>query len=284
VAKETVMIQTIVVPLDGSTASKAALPVARSLARLFSATLHVLHVREQGLDVQQTFQELGLTAEEIHGVVLDRLTGDPAQAVFSATQTFVKPLLVMCTHTAEDTEQLSFGGIADAVLSKGPGLIVLVAPERGLQEWNIGSVLVAHDGTPSADDAIAPAADIASRAKAAVTAVHVAARSAPQPDEKGSLPAPRYIDQPHHEWPAWVGEFLQRMLALGAPRNAINFKLLVTGGQPGSEVAQLARDACADLVVLAWRGTWEETRAGTVKVITRRSGCPVMLVNTRVEV
>jgi nucleotide-binding universal stress UspA family protein len=276
------MIETILVPLDGSTASKAALPVARSLARLFTATLHVLYVRDGGLDAQQTFQELGLTGEDIQGVVLDRLTGDPAEALFSATQTFLHPLLVMCTHTAEDTEQLSFGGIAEAVLSKGPALVVLIAPERGLEEWNIRSILLAHDGTPSADEAIAPAAEIASRVKAEVTAVHVATRSAQQPDEEGSLPAPRYIDQPQHEWPSWGEEFLQRMLALGAPQKAITFKLLVTGGQPGSEVAQFARDTCADLVVVSWRGHFEESRAGTLKVITRRSGCPVLLVNARV--
>ncbi|MBV9086245.1 MAG: universal stress protein [Acidobacteriaceae bacterium] len=275
------MIQTIAVPLDGSAASKAALPVARTLAQLFGATVHVLYAGHQALDAQHAVQELGLSTEDIQGVVLDALTGDPAEAIFSATQNLTAPLLVMCTHTAEDTDPLAFGAIPESVLSKGPALILLVSPERGAQEWNIRRVLLAHDGTPTADAAIAPAADIASRAEADVTAVHVASCLVPQSEEEGSLPAPRYIDQPQHEWPAWAGEFLQRMLALGARHEAMHFKLLVTGGQPGSEVAQFARDTGADLVLLAWRGHWQEPRAGTLKVIARRSGCPVLLINTR---
>jgi nucleotide-binding universal stress UspA family protein len=271
----------VMVPLDGSTASKAALPVARTMARLFGATLHILYARDEPLEPQQTIQELGLTPEELHGVVLDRLSGTPAEAIIPAAQDFKSSLLVMCTHTAAETDQLSFGTVAEAVLSKGPDRVLLIAPERGLKEWTIRRVLLAHDGTPSADTAIAPAADIASRAKAEVTAIHVAARKAPRPSEEGSLPAPRYVDQPQHEWPAWAGEFLDRMLALGSPPAAMDFKLLVTGGQPGSEVAQIARDSNADLVVVAWHGHWEELRAETLKVIARRSGCPVLLVSTR---
>jgi nucleotide-binding universal stress UspA family protein len=269
------------VALDGSTASKAALPVAHTMARLFGATLHVLYARDEPLEPQQTVQELGLTPEELHGVVLDRLSGTPAEAIIPALQDSKSPLLVMCTHAAAETDQFSFGTVAEAVLSQGPDRVLLIAPERGLQEWTIRRILLAHDGTPSADTAIAPAADIASRAKAEVTAIHVAARKAPRSSEEGSLPAPRYVDQPQHEWPAWAGEFLDRMLALGSPPAAVDFKLLVTGGQPGSEVAQIARDSKADLVVVAWHGHWEEPRAGTLKIIARRSGCPVLLVNTR---
>ena len=271
----------VMVPLDGSTASKAALPVAHTMTRLYGATLHIMYARDEPLEPQQTVKELGLTPEELHTVVLDRLSGSPAEAIIPAVQGFKSPLLVMCTHTAAETDQLSFGTVAEAVLSKGPARVLLIAPERGLQEWTIRRVLLAHDGTPSADTAIAPAADIVSRAKAEVTAIHVAARKAPRSSEEGSLPAPRYVDQPQHEWPAWAGEFLDRMLALGSPPAAVDFKLLVTGGQPGSEVAQIARDSNADLVVVAWHGHWEEPRAGTLKIIARRSGCPVLLVNTR---
>jgi nucleotide-binding universal stress UspA family protein len=141
---------------------------------------------------------------------------------------------------------------------------------------------MAHDGTPSADAAIAPTAELAQHAAAEVIALHVAARGSSAPDEPGSLTAPRYIDQPQHEWPAWAGEFVERMMALGAPATAINFKLLVTGGQPGSEIAQFARDNRVDLVVLPWHGNWAPQRTGAIDVIVRRSGCPVLLLCTTV--
>lgn len=271
-------VENILVPLDGSDTSKVALPVARTLARLFGATLHVLSVAEQAADPREILQGLGLSPEEMHGAVLNALVGDPAQAICRAAKRFPCSLLVMCTHTGGHADTENIGSVAEAVLGAAPHRIALIAPERGREPWNVRRVLLAHDGTPTSDMATAPAADIARRAGAEVIAMHVAARNVAELAEPGSLPAPRYIDQPQHEWPAWANEFLDRMLALGAPPASMNFKLLVTGGQPGSEVAQFARENGADLVVVAWRGRWHEERPGTLKVIVRRSSCPVLLV------
>jgi nucleotide-binding universal stress UspA family protein len=73
---------------------------------------------------------------------------------------------------------------------------------------------------------------------------------------------------------------MARMVALGGSAAAINFKLLVVGGQPGSEIGQFARDNKVDLVVLPWHGKWEEQRGGAVEAIVRRSACPVFLICT----
>jgi nucleotide-binding universal stress UspA family protein len=58
----------------------------------------------------------------------------------------------------------------------------------------------------------------------------------------------------------------------------VNFKLLVTGGQPGSEIAQFARDHHADLAVVAWYGDWQAQHVGAIRVVVRRAGCPVLLI------
>ncbi len=271
-------IENVIVPLDGSDLSKLALPVAQALAHLYSATLHVVYAGEEKLSPRETLEQLGIPAEDIHGAVLDRVTGEPAAAILKVVRGLPSPLLVMCTHTGGHSTGECIGSVAEAVLAEAPERVVLIAPEPRPEAFRIRRVLLAHDGTPTADVGTAPAADIARRAGAEVIAMHVAARKAPHPEEPGSLPAPRYIDQPQHEWPAWANEFLDRMLALGAPPASVNFKLLVTGGQPGSEVAQFARENGADLVVVSWHGQWEGERAGTLKVIVRRSGCPVLLV------
>jgi nucleotide-binding universal stress UspA family protein len=168
----------------------------------------------------------------------------------------------------------------EAVLSSAPPRIVLVTPEHGELPWQVRRIVMAHDGTPTSDLSIALAADLSHRAGAEVVALHVAARQASHPLlEPGSLPAPRYVDQMQHEWPAWAAEFMERMLTLGSAPTAMNFKLLVTGGQPGSEIAQFARDHVADLVVMAWHhGRWRPQRPGALKVVVRRSGCPVLLI------
>ena len=279
-APEHASIENVFAPLDGSKAAKAALPVARTMARLFCATLHVVSVRDVLVRPEKALQEVGLSREELRGTILHQLCGSPAEAIINVVQAATSALLVMCTHTRAETDQFSFGSTTEAVLRKAPSRVLLIAPEQELQDWTIRRVMLAHDGTPSADIAIAPAAETASRAGAEVTAMHVAARIAEQSQEAGSLSA-RYVDQAQHEWPAWAGEFLDRMLALGHPSPAVKFKLLVTGGQPGSEVAQVARESTADLVVLSWHGCWEEQRCETLKVIARRCGCPVLLVKSK---
>jgi nucleotide-binding universal stress UspA family protein len=70
---------------------------------------------------------------------------------------------------------------------------------------------------------------------------------------------------------------MNRLLAAGAPPSNIHFKLAVTSGQPGSEVADVAREREMDLVVMAWHGHWEPTNSAT-RVVIRNSVCPVMLI------
>ena len=269
--------ENIIVPLDGSDEARAALPVAKFFAQLDGATLHVVNVSESAQGPRRTFEELGVSPEELRGAVLDSVSGDAAERIMELSQNLPTPMIVMCTHAAGGVQPEAFGSVAEAVISSAPAQIVFVAPERGHQNWHIKRVVLAHDGSPTADIATGPAARIAHRAGAEVVALHVAARKASQP-EPGSLPAPRYVDQPQHEWPSWANEFLQRMMTLGAPPASVNFRLLVTGGQPGSEIAQFARDHNADLVVLGWHGSWGPEHAGTLKVVVRGSGCPVMLV------
>lgn len=267
----------VVVLLDGSEASRAALAVARSFTELHEATLHCVSIGPSE-EATRILDDLKLSPEDIRGAVLDRTEDDPQQALINVAGTCTTPVITVHTQFSSDDPETTIGELAEGIITKSTAHVLLVPPDRGREPWVIRRIVLAHDGSPSADAAIAPAADLAKRAGADVTALHVAARKAPESIEPGSLPAPRYVDQPQHEWPAWANEFVQRMMALGASPAAVNFKLLVTGGQPGSEIAQFARDNGADLVVATWRGTWDEEHAGTLKVVVHRSGCPVLLL------
>ncbi len=271
-------VENILVPFDPTSAAKLALRVAGVLARLENATIHILYPGERPLQPQEALKQLGLANEEVQGAVLDPLAGSPSETIARFLQRLSQPLVVMSTQTGDNRRRGCLGSVTDAVLAACPPRIVLVPPERKLKQWRLKRILLAHDGTPGADVAIAPAAELAHRAGAEVTAVHVAARNAPRPTQPGSLPAPRYLDQPQHEWPAWANEFLDRMVALGQVPSSLQFKLLVSGGQPGSEVAHLARNSEADLVVAAWHDQWKPRREGALKTIIRRSGCPVLLI------
>jgi nucleotide-binding universal stress UspA family protein len=268
----------IVIPLDGGPLSRIALPIGRRLAEIHNATLHLLYVGRQSGGLTDVLSLLGLKNEDICGAVLDVPVGDAAEVIARAAQDLPHSLIVMCTHNETPSNPDSFGQVAESVLAGSPSRIVLVAPERGDRAWNPQLILLAHDGTCISDAATAPAAEVALRASAEVVALHIAARKAPSHEEPGSLPAPRYVDQPQHEWPAWTREFMDRMLALGAPASTVHFDLVVAGGQPGSEIAEIARRRQVDLVVMAWDGKWNYTRHAATRVVIRGCGCPVLLV------
>lgn len=270
-------VENIILPLDGSPGSRRAVPIGRRLAQIYDATIHFVYAGERTSSPRDAAERLGLTDEDMHGAVVDHHDGEPAEVILAAVQQLGRPMIVMCANTGHHVGPDCFGSVTEAVLAATPDRVVLVGPECGDTAWRLRRVLLAHDGTPSSDLATAPAAEVAQRAGAVVIALHVAAGGDRYRKQPHGFSAPRYIDQPQHEWPSWADEFTNRMLALGAPRSAVSFKLVVTGGQPGSEVVQVSREREADLVVMAWHGRWDPPQSPT-KVVVRTAGCPVLLV------
>lgn len=270
-------IRNIVLPLDHSDESLVALPVARALADLYSATLHVTNVGPGSFSKKDRTARLGLSSEEAPGTVFEEAEKNAAEVITRLAHELPEALIVMCTAIGARAQNHRFGWLTEAVFETRPERAVLLTPERGNRPWRFRRILLAHDGTPLSNPATGPAADLAQRAGAEVTALHVAARGEERPDAPGSIPAPFYVDQPQHEWPDWAEEFMNRVVAGGAPPSGIHFKLSVTGGQAGSELAQAAREHNSDLVVMAWHGHWEHEDCAT-RVVIRNAGCPVLLV------
>jgi nucleotide-binding universal stress UspA family protein len=270
-------VENVILPLDGQKSTQLAIPIARELARLHGATLHVVYVGEQVTPTPDALAWLGVKSGETRGVVMDHRKGNPAERVIHAARDLPRALIVMCTHTGQQLNGEGFGAVAESILLTKPERIVLLAPEREDKTWKLRSILLAHDGTPGCHPAAGPAAELAQLAGAQIIALHVATKRNPKSGKPGSLPAPRYVDQPQHEWPAWADEFMSRMLAMGAAPSSMHFDLVVTGGQPGSEVAEVAHKRNADLVVMGWHGRWDHDPSAT-RVVIATAGCPVYLV------
>lgn len=272
-------VSNLLIPLDGTVLSRSAIPVARVLSELYNATPHVMYVGQSPMDAKEMPVLLELSNSQLPGAVFDPGSGDPAKMIVQASRELTESLIVMCTHSGSHAD--GFGLLTEGVLANSPERIVMVPPEQGEKPWRLRRILLAHDGTPASDIASGPAAGLSAIAGAEVIALHVAARQAARPEQPGSLPAPRYIDQPQHEWPAWTQEFVDRMLALGAPTSAVRFNLVVAGGQPGSEIAQLAREKQVHLVIMAWDGEWQSAKHLATRVVIRNCGCPVLLVRSK---
>jgi nucleotide-binding universal stress UspA family protein len=275
--KTVLSIKSIVLPLDGNEPSRTALPVARTLAELYCAALHVMYVGQEQLDLKYAASQLGLAAEQARGAIFEQRFRTPEDAVTPLRHN-PEALLVMSTAVGPQDTANRFGFLTESFLAAKPQRAVLVNPDAGDKPWSLRGILLAHDGTPISNSAVAAAADLAQRAGAEVIALHVAARGEERPEARGSIAAPLYVDQPHHEWPAWAEEFMNRVVASGTLASGVHFKLKVTGGQAGSELAEVAHKCNVDLVIMAWHGHWTDHEDCATRVVIRNAGCPVMLV------
>jgi nucleotide-binding universal stress UspA family protein len=282
VQRKSTLVRSIVLVLDGTERTRPAIPVAEALTRLYGATIHVAYVGEEQLNAQETARRLGIEPEPSHVTILPQSRGNAVELIMTLARDLPDALTVISTDLGQRAEKDRFGSLTEAIFSARPRRAVVVSAYRGEKPWNLRHILLAHDGTPASHVATCPAADLAQRAGAEVIALHVAARGEQRPEEPGSISAPLYVDQPQHEWPTWAHEFMNRILAAGTPPSSVHFKLTLTGGQTGSEVAQVARDRGVDLVVMAWHGHWDHESSAT-RVVIRSSGCPVLLVYSAAE-
>jgi len=269
----------LVVPLDASEQALAAVPVARRLAQLQGGTLHFVH-RAPESELADVLSKLGLSADEMRGSIMDAQAGEPAAGILRTARDSCAALIVMTMQRALPAGEKPLGSTALAVLESAPCPIVLVRPDRGITPWALHRVLLPHDGTPTTSAAIPPAAKVAATAGAELEVLHVAAPGSRPSHEQGSLMPPRYVDQPQHEWPAWAGEFLER-LGGACELGSLKVHMSLGTGAPGDEVLRRAAEQASDLIVLAWRGAWEGERAATLKAVLRGAPCPVMIVRSK---
>jgi nucleotide-binding universal stress UspA family protein len=267
----------ILVPLDGSEQALAALPVANVLGEIERAALHILHVSEHERKSEELRGRIGREAPLLDELTIDARVGTPAVEILQAAAEIKPRLIVMCKHSGTERGKM-LGRTAMKVLQDAPCPVVLVPPERGATPWHLHHVMVPHDGTPTTSAALQPAAELAKRGRAELLVVHVTDIRA-APGELGAFTTPRYVDQPQHEWPAWSGEFVNRIACL-CPLDHVHVRMLLAHGATATEVLRLSERQSTDLIVLAWRGIWEAPRAATLKDILREAHCPIMVVRT----
>jgi Universal stress protein family len=97
---------------------------------------------------------------------------------------------------------------------------VFVPHTHSRESWALHRLVLPHDGTATSGPAIAPAADIASRAGAELVVLHVSTPASKHPTEPGTFVTPRYLDQPQHGWPLWEWDFIDRVRSFGLARSS----------------------------------------------------------------
>ncbi len=272
-------VPTVLVPLDGSSNAVAALIVARGLAHVIGATVTLIYVGREPLSPEELFSRNGLSADDALGLIIEPLAGPLADTIVHAVSPHHAAFVVLGVQPADPS--YPFGGLPGDVLRGAPCPVVLVPSDQRRCSWALRQLVLPHDGTPISAAAIGPTADLASRAGADLVVIHVATPDAARPTEPGTFTTPRYLDQPHHEWPMWAHEFLGRVRCCCHLAETAKIRLVLGQGDVSSAILEFAYRHGSDLIAVAWRGCAEPRCAQTMRHVLRGAPCPVIVFRVR---
>ena len=274
----------ILVPMDGSPEAVQALPVARAMARLLGATVHIVHATEIAIPTEEMPHWLSLEQEDLAGVVVDKVSGPPNEAILRLQHDAKLSPIVISTRGRGTPSERAIGPVAAEVIQRAPGPVLLVWPEISSRlsqpDENVRRIVLPLDGTPSTAFAIAPAIDLAQRSRAELYLLYVAVMGKQRPLEPGTLTPPRYLDQPQYEWPDWATELLERLWQVSGCKPArIPVRISMVSGEPVEEISRFASEHQADLIAFAWRGRFIRGGPAFVASGLRQAGCPALVLH-----
>ena len=299
------MLQSLLVPLDGSEFSERTLPLAQALAKATGASLHLAHVHvphppDHFLSNTQ-FQYEGLDLEEyeahhrdqeqsyLDGVVgrmechppVDSvlLEGHVAEEVAQYGEAIGADMILITTHGHTGVSRMWLGSVADALIRITHLPVLVVHPAFGqhvpCDVLGFKHIMVTLDGSELSASILGAAADVAKASGARLTLVHVVSSSA----VLGTRIFPLIPDDVA---PAMqkAGEYLEAQ-AEGLRAQGLTVGTHVEEHEaPGRAIAAIADKLDADLVALATHGYGGLKRAllGSVADKVLRSSALPLLV------
>jgi nucleotide-binding universal stress UspA family protein len=274
---------TVLLALDGSPAAATALPLARAVAGQLGATVEILHVAGEQRPDPDLWQRLHVELRPGEVVQTRSHTGEPASAILQAARAPGVDVVVLTTHGRVVEPGRSLGRVAQAVIAHTTAPVLLVRPEAvesaASPRAALRRLLLPLDGTPATSTALRPAIELACRLGASVDLLYVASADEVSANEPGSIGAPRYVDQPQHEWPAWADRVISHLSAcLGGRPEGLSMQVFLVAGHIADEIARFAAEHQSDAIVLVRRSHLEVGRARVLRAVLDRTPCPVLLV------
>ncbi len=268
------MYRSILVPLDGSTFSEHALPVAARIARLAGAHLQLVRVSPDdpledilsGASPHYPWDEgrtyLRRTADRVEmrtGVrPAVRLLGGPVADTLCEYATGHAPdLVVMTTHARRPLPRFWLGSVADELASRLPMPVLLVRPHGEAPDWTQGpprEALVALDGSAFAEAVLTPALELGRLSGAAFTLL---AAVTPPPIAAFDMPAygaglvdEGALERVEGERHAYLEEVARPLREQGLEVRT----RVVPDGRPAAAILDAAEAQGCDLIALATHG------------------------------
>lgn len=291
------MLNTILVPLDGSPLGEYALPTATDLAHRSGAQLLLVRAARHDADEAAAYLDhlpadaFGLPPEPIEGdwPASSRLppclrivaTGDAAEAVLAAAHDHAADLIVMTTHGRGGLRHLLLGSIAEKIIAASPIPVWVVRASHPSLPSVIDipvEILVPLDGSPFAEAALPVARELANVLHAHVLLVHAV--------EPASLADDLLLTQPiippdtalldTSEARTYLGDWVERLRLEGRPTRSA-----VADGTARDVILRESAAPGVRLVVMATHGRTglRQSLFGSVAHDVLRHGTlPVVLV------
>ena len=273
------MYRTIIVPLDGSTRSQAALPVAAALARASEAALNLVRVHldeRPDLDDDPTWDQmfrqgemaylesLAIAYRPLAGAIVSTNLLDPpvASSLIAFAESRSAPLFVIAGRGRTGLRRALLGSTCDALVRHGEAP-VLVLRDRGPDEppsWRrtrpFRRVLLPLDGTAHAEGGIAHAVAIATATDARLRLIRVVGPVVTSAVLGGftMLPASAYeITDIRNDIAQRYLQGIANRIRASAPGIELDTEVALST-DPASAIIESGRRGLADLVVLPTHG------------------------------
>jgi nucleotide-binding universal stress UspA family protein len=266
----------LVLAHDGSPAAESALPIAHALASQFGSELDLLYVSTTSAPAPDGLAQCA----ERERAQLQVSSGDAAAEIVRAASDAATALLILTTHGRDREAAGRLGHVAEQVVTQTSSPVLLVRPETApaAPVQPVRLLLLPLDGATVTARSLRPVFDLAKRLGAAVDVLAVVGADAPA-REHGGTHAPRFVDQPQHEWRGWSDEIVRRLWAhIGEAAPATSVTVHVQRGEIGEAIVRYAADHACDAIVLVRRSKLQPGRAGVLRLILARAPTPLLVV------
>ncbi|HZS00410.1 MAG TPA: universal stress protein [Chloroflexota bacterium] len=288
------MFKKLLVPLDGSSRSAVALPLARTLAKATGGEIVLVRVIPDDLlgadpvvraEAENSLAQIAkeLAGAGVHVTTIVQAGANPAADITATVRRQGADLVVMATHGRTGLRRAVLGSVAERVLAESPVPVAVLRP-GGHRVTHVTTLLVPVDGSPGASVALGLAVPLARTARARIVLLDVVGSVLQYAGLMAAGMAPVAPD------PAWDDE------ALAAARSyveGLSARLRKAGieaegravlGRAGATIVETANDVGADLIVMSTHALTGPARAllgSTADEVVREARRPVLLIRHR---
>jgi len=305
VCMKTLNIQNIIVPIDFSKMSVQAIQIAKQLARRFSASIHLAHVRQSNYTADfvapafMTYEQVGeqTALKELEGVGSEcgvssascHVLGGapPFDEICRLARTVPADLVVMPTHGRTGLKHVFLGSTAERIVQHS-SCPVLVTRGSAFQansgsRFGIKKILVPVDFSSCSREGLRYAIAFANEFGAKVILVHATYLGYVYSSEGTAI-----YDIPGLQKAAQkTAERKMRELVRSVNFGPVKFETAFTDGSPVTDICAFVKDHDVDLIITSTHGFTGFTHVliGSIaEQVVRHATCSVLVVPSHPQV